>query len=274
MLKRAGATFERFDYAPGNQDGAEGRVTAGNSLPRKNNVRLGAPVFNSKGFSRAAHSRHNFVGDEKNAVFAADFRDASGVTFWRHSSTESCTDNRLKDECCGRVGVSGAEKVVQIVSASKMTLRKSFLERAVIAKTRRDMAPFWEQRLIRGAPSDISAERHRAERAAVITLAARDHAKARGLAFFEMVLANKLDRGFGAFRSPRSKIDATAVTKIARGELKKASSECLRGRGMKLRGMRESNLRRLLGHCTANFGDAVADPRDSSLAGSVQETRA
>lgn len=43
---------------------------------------------------------------------------------------------------------------------------------------------------------------------------------------------------------------------------------------MELRGMRESDLRGLLGHGAANFWNAVADADDGGLAGGVKKTAA
>jgi hypothetical protein len=55
-------------------------------------------VLDSERFSGTAHAGHNFVRDEENSVLTADFRDARGVTFWRHRGAESGSDDRLEDE--------------------------------------------------------------------------------------------------------------------------------------------------------------------------------
>ena len=59
----ARATLECFGDAPGNENRAERRVTAGDSFTRKNHVWLDAPVLHGKRFSGTPHSRHHFVGD-------------------------------------------------------------------------------------------------------------------------------------------------------------------------------------------------------------------
>ena len=94
----AGAAFKRRDDARGNENRAERCVSAGDSFPHQNNVRFDAPVLDSEWFSGTAHAGHNFVRDEENSIFAADFRDARGVTFGRHGGAEGGTDDRLKDE--------------------------------------------------------------------------------------------------------------------------------------------------------------------------------
>jgi hypothetical protein len=74
-----GAFFESVDDAGRDEDCPERGVTAGDSLPGENDVRLEAPVLAGKRFSRAAHAGHDFVGDKEDAVAAAHFGDAGGV---------------------------------------------------------------------------------------------------------------------------------------------------------------------------------------------------
>src|SRR5260221_5093539 len=68
VLEGAGAAFECFDDARSYEDGAEGRVTAGDSLPDQDNVWLDVPVLDCERFAGAAHAAHDFVGDEENAA--------------------------------------------------------------------------------------------------------------------------------------------------------------------------------------------------------------
>jgi len=100
----AGAAFECRDDARGNENRAERRVSAGDSFPHQNHVRLNVPVLRGKRFSSTAHAGHNFVRDEENSVLAADFRDARGVTFGRQDGAESGTDDWLEDEGRGFLG--------------------------------------------------------------------------------------------------------------------------------------------------------------------------
>src|SRR6202012_2118881 len=93
--------------------------------------------------------------------------------------------------------VGGLKQRIEIVSASEIALRKFQFERAVVAKARSDMAPFGEQWLIRCATSDVAANRHRAKRAAVVTLRAGDDAKAFRTPAPEPILASELDRSLG-----------------------------------------------------------------------------
>src|ERR1700739_2996859 len=73
VLEGAGAAFECLDDTRRDENGAKGRVTAGNSLPYQNDVWLDVPVLNGERLSGAAHTAHDFVGNEGDASPAADF---------------------------------------------------------------------------------------------------------------------------------------------------------------------------------------------------------
>ncbi len=163
---------------------------------------------------------------------------------------------------------------LKIVGTSEVTLGKFQFERTVVAKTRCDMAPLGEQRLIGRTPADIAADRHRTERAAVVALATRDNAEAFRIATLEPVLARELDRCFGRLGATRSEVDATAIAEIRWGEPKQSFGELFCGRRMKLRRMGEGDLRSLFGHGAPNFGDTVADADNCSLAGCIQQSSA
>jgi len=163
---------------------------------------------------------------------------------------------------------------LKIVGANQLALGKSFFERAVIAETRSNVSPFRDERFVGRAARDVATDGHRAESAAVIALAAGENAVAILLAGFEVKLAREFYRGFGGFGAAGSEIDAAAVTEIRRSQSEQALGEFFRRRGMKLRSVRESDLRRLLGHGAADFGDSVTDTDDGGLAGSVEESAA
>jgi hypothetical protein len=58
----------------------ERSVTTGDSLSGENDVGFEIPVGTGKGLAGTAHASHDFIGNEQDAVLAADFGDASGVT--------------------------------------------------------------------------------------------------------------------------------------------------------------------------------------------------
>ena len=115
---------------------------------------------------------------------------------------------------------------LEIVGARELTLRKGFVKRAVIAETGSNVSPFGDKWFVRSAASDVSADGHRPESAAVIALAARKNAVTILLAAFQVKLPRKFNRGFGRFRASGSKIDAPAIAKIRRSHRKQPRRKC------------------------------------------------
>src|ERR1700736_4294935 len=107
---------------------------------------------------------------------------------------------------------------LQVVGASKFALRKRFFERTVITETRRDVAPIGDERLVGRATGYISANGHRAERAAVIALAPRQNPVAILLAGLEVILTNQLNRRLCRFGTAGSEVNAAALAKIRRSK--------------------------------------------------------
>ncbi len=112
------ALFECVDDAGSGEDSSEGSVTAGDSLPSENNVGLEAPVLAGERFSCAAHAAHDFIGDEEDAVAAADFGDSGGVAIDGGCGSERGADDWFEDEGGDSGGVVGAEKNVEVIGAS------------------------------------------------------------------------------------------------------------------------------------------------------------
>src|SRR5580704_2841636 len=121
------------------------------------------------------------------------------------------------------------------------------------------MAPLGEQRPIRRSARDVAADGHRAKCAAVITLAARKNEVTSRLSFFNMKLARELDSRFRRFEATRREVNAAAISKIWRSHREQPSRKLFRWRRMKLRSVCERNFRGLLSHCTADFGNSMAD---------------
>ena len=98
VLESAGAAFECVDDTRRYEDSTKRRVAAGDSLPYQNDVRLNVPVLNGERLSGAAHTTHDFVGDEKNAAAAADFGDTLDVTVGRDGGAEGGANDRFEDK--------------------------------------------------------------------------------------------------------------------------------------------------------------------------------
>lgn len=89
-----------------------------------------------------------------------------------------------------------------------------------------------------------------------------------------MKLARQLDRGFGGFRAPGGEVDASAAAEIRRRKRQQTRCELFGGFGMKLRSVREGNLRGLIRYRLPDFGDTVANADDGGLSGCVQQAPA
>ena len=268
------ALFEGIDNARSNEDCAEWSVTAGNSLPSENDVGLEAPVLAGEGLAGAAHTGHDFVGDEEDAVAAADFGDAGGVAVDGGNGTEGGADYGLEDEGGDGGGIVGAKKNVEIIGAGKIAFGIDLAERAVEAETRGDVAPFRDHGRVGSAAADVAADSHRTEGAAVVALPAGDDAVTGRLFGFEEKLAREFDGGFGGFGAAAGEVDAAAVLKIARGDGEDAGGKFFGGFGVELCGVGEGDAIGLLGHGAADFWDTVADADDGGLPGGVEEAAA
>src|SRR5260370_2472278 len=145
----AGAVLECFDHARGNEHGAQRRVTAGDSFPHQNNVRLDAPVLHGEWFSRAAHAAHHFVGDQKNSALAADFRDPCRVTFGWHGGTQGVANNRLEDKSGGFLLFGPKKMSFALLVAAEFAVRKPPSPRTAQAKTPHNTPPFPAPRPLR-----------------------------------------------------------------------------------------------------------------------------
>src|SRR6267142_2471798 len=134
--------------------------------------------------------------------------------FRRNGSTERRAHNGFENECGSIIFFASVQMSLQVGGASEFALRKRFIERAVIAEARRDVAPIGDQRLVGRAARDISAHGHRAECAPVIALAARENAVTILLTGLDVVLANQFNRRLCRFGAAGSEADASALTKI------------------------------------------------------------
>src|SRR6202035_4879778 len=134
VLEGARAAFECVDNARGYQNRAEGHVATGDSLPDQDNVRLDIPVLDCEGLSGAAHAAHDFVGDEENAVLAANSCYALGVAFGRGGCAESGANYGLEDEGGYARGGIRPQQIVEIVCTGNGAVGEFFVEGTVIAE--------------------------------------------------------------------------------------------------------------------------------------------
>src|SRR5262245_59220007 len=129
------------------------------------------------------------------------------------------------------------------------------------------MAPLRQQRLMGGATSHITAQRHGSECAAMVALPSGNNAEATALSALKMKLPRQLDRSLVGFRPAGSEENTSAVAHAGRRHGQQALGKSFRRRGMKLRGVGKGKLCRLFGHSLAHRGNAVTDADYSRLPG-------
>src|SRR5580692_1526959 len=213
-----GAFFKSVDDPGRDQDGTKRCVTAGDPFANENNVWLKIPVLRSERLAAATHAAHHFIGDKKNAVLAANFRDARGVAVDSGSGAERGTDHGLEEKCSYGRGIVRAEECVEIISAGEIALRIGLVERTVITEAGSYVAPLWNHGGVGRAAGDIAADGHGAESAAMVALLARDNAITSRLFDLKKILAGKFESSFGGFGTSGSEINTTTILEVARSD--------------------------------------------------------
>ena len=195
---------------PCNNYGSQRRIAARNSLAHQNHIRRRAPVFHGERPACAPHSRHHFVGDQKNSMLAANFRNSLNVTFRRRHCAQGCSHGWLENKCRHVFRTVAFQHAPEFVRALHVAFRITKPVRTSITIARRNVSPLRQHRRERLAPPDVSGNRQSPQRAAVITLQAGNHAESFFLPAFYPVLPRQLQRRFRGLRPARSKINAAA----------------------------------------------------------------
>ena len=166
--------------------------------PLGDRLDVGRNAFLLPGMRRAgaAHAAHHLVEDQQRAVPVADLAHGAEIAFRRRHASGGRADHRLGDEGRDRVGAEPLEFGLQLGREPRDEIAVGFaVALFVIGEGRRHMAEGGrQQRRIGLAPPRIAAGGQRAERVAVIALAARDEARALRLAALDEILPRQLDR--------------------------------------------------------------------------------
>ena len=274
MRKCAGASGDRLRHVRRGDDGAEGRVAAGNALAGENHVGRDAPMINGEWATGAAHASHDFVGDEENPVAAANFSDALEVAVGRLDGAESGAGDGFEKKRGDGFGTGLSDEGLEIVGAGDAAVGERFLKGAAVAVAGRDVAPFLEEREIGSTARDVAGNGHGAERGAVVALAAREHADALGLAALEMIGTREFQGGFRGLGAARGEEHAAGTAERRRGERAKALCQAFGNLRLKLGGVGEGEGAGLRGHGVCNFRATVADGDDGSAARGIEDAAA
>ena len=184
----------------------------------------------------------------KNSVAVANFREALHVTIRRRDRAERGADDRLENKRRDVFRTVALQQTFEFIRAIHIAFRILQPERAAVAKTRRDVAPFLQQRSEWLAAANVAGNGERAQRAAVVALLARNHAEAFGFAALDPILARELDGGFRGFRAAGSEIDAAILAHRRRSQGQNARGQFFGDGGVKLRRMNVGEPGGLFGH--------------------------
>ena len=124
----------------------------------------------------AAHAAHHLVEDQERAMPVADLAHRAEISLRRRHAAGRGADHGLGDERRHRIGAEAPEFGLQLGGEPRHEIRLGFVVALfMIGKGRRDMAErVRQQRRIGFAPPGVAAGGERAQRIAVIALAARD----------------------------------------------------------------------------------------------------
>ncbi len=177
----------------------------------------------------------------------ADFSDPLHIRRRRRGRAQRRPTHRLHDECCGsalRLGDSLLELSRVLEPAICATVRA--IVRTAVAVRNACLRKLPHHRQIDSPPRRISADRHRAQRRSVITLAPADHLVALGMSTLDLILSRQLQRALDRLRTSAGKKHRTA-TKRGSGEFKKLPGKLFRNVGSEVTGVGKLEPSDLLG---------------------------
>ncbi len=158
------------------QDRTNRLISGPQSLGDGLQITRNAFLFNRMQGAGAAHTAHDLVKDQKHTILIANLADTFEITRHRGQGTRCCADNRLGDKGGNAVGPQFKDRGFKFVGDPQTIRRVTFARHLVTIRiTGRDMACRNQQRLELFATPHIAANRKRAQRIAMIGLAARNH---------------------------------------------------------------------------------------------------
>ena len=273
VLKRTRALPDRIDDARAGEHRSDRLVTAAKSLGDGLDIGRNALLLPGVHRAGAAHAAHHFIEDQQRAVTIADIAHRAEITLRRRHATGCCAHHGLGDEGGHRIGTEALELGFQFRRKPRHKIRLRFIVALfVIGEGRRDVAEgIRQQRRIGFSAPGIAARRQRAERIAMIALAARDEAPALRLAALDEVLPRDLDAGLDRFRSAADKIGISEPAGLMANQ---AFGEFFRGRRREETGMGIGQRRGLPLHRLDHARMLMSEAGDRGAAGRVQHAAA
>ena len=174
---------DRLEDVPAEQHRADRLVAAAQPLGDGHQVGRDAFLLARMQRAGAAHAAHDLVEDQQHAVAVADLADALEIARDRRHRAGGGADHRLGDEGHDGVGAELEDLRLELLRGALAVVLVALARLLVaIGEAGGDVMRLDQQRreLARGAI--VAAGRERAERVAVIALAARDDVAALRLA--------------------------------------------------------------------------------------------
>ncbi len=227
-------------------------------------------MFDGEVPSGAAHAGHDFIGNQQNAMAAADFRNLLQITRRRKHRAQGGAADRLKDEG-GGFTVGGFNRSLQLGRIFQTTVAAAVraVVTAAVAVWNSYVCELAHHGQINFASPLVAGDGKRAQSRAVITLCPAQHLVTPGLSNLHLILPRQLESGFDRFRSAAGEVHG-ASPKILSGKLKELARVLFRDRSGELAGVGELQLRQLPGHGGSDFGNSVSDEVYRRGAGKIQ----
>jgi hypothetical protein len=200
-------------------------------------------------------------------VAIANLAHAREITRHSGSRAQGGADHRLGDESDDGVAAELLDPAFELAGQARaIVLRRLLGPTLAIFVDRRDMVRLDQQRSELLTLPFPAAGRQRAERAAVIALAARDDVSPMRLPKLDEVLARELEGSLDRFRPAADEEDAAHARRRVGAEI---GSELLRDRGGEEAGMRIGQSIELLAHGRQNIRVRMPEAGHRGPAGSV-----
>ena len=166
--------------------------------------------------SGAAHAAHHFIENEQHAVAVADRADPLEVVGDRRHRARGRADHRLGHEGDDLIGPEFEDLVLERLCGARRIIGVALAGiLPAIGVAGIDMVGFDQQRAELGAAPFVAAGCERAQRVAMIALAARDDVPALRFALLDEILPRHFQRGLDRFRSAAHEIDV--IDSLGRG---------------------------------------------------------
>jgi hypothetical protein len=237
-------------------------------LRRNEDVRPDSPVVDPEPAPGPAEPRHHLVGDEQDAVAAADLGDQRPVVVGRDDGRERGPDDRLGDERRDRARLRGLDRPLELRRqlggvAEGVTLRFA----GAVRVGGGEVAEPSEPRLVGASKRAPPRQVQGAQGVAVIAPPAGENDPAVGLAPGEVVRADELQGRLDRLRPAANRVDRRAVE---REDLPDLAGVGLDGLGREGRAVGVRQAARLAGKDVGDRPAAVSDVHDDGAARSVE----